>query len=130
MRGLAFHSTPLFSSPPMCMKWSGKMAAISRDESIEKFVGAFARRIHHRIEDAKLPLDVERAGRAGEIGIPDEPGTGVSRHVELGHDPDAAVACIGDDFASLLLGVEQPVGTQSRSVSGKPCSRCENPGLR
>ncbi len=110
MRGLAFHSTPLFSSPPMCMKWSGKMACHLCDKCIEKLVGAFARRIHHRIEDAELPLDVEGTGSAGEIGIADEPCTGVSRHVELRHDTDAAVARIGNNFAGLLLGIEKSVG--------------------
>ena len=82
------------------------------DESIEKFIGALARRIHHRIEDAELAFDVERAGSAGEIGIPDEPCTGVSRHVELGHDADAAVARIGNNFAGLLLSIEESVGAQ------------------
>src|ERR1700680_980830 len=92
----------------------GKDCPHLRDESIEKFIGAFARRIHHRIEDAELAFDVERAGRAGEIGIPDEPCTGVSRDVELGHDADAAVARIGNNVAGLLLSIEESVGAQPR----------------
>src|SRR6202051_3878745 len=43
------------------------------DKSVEEFIGAFSRRIHHRIEDTELPLDVEGARPAGEIGISDEP---------------------------------------------------------
>jgi hypothetical protein len=82
------------------------------DESIEKFVGALPRGIHHRIEDAKLALDVERSGRAGEVRISDKPCTGMSGHVELGHDADAAVAGVGHDLTGLLLGVEETVRAQ------------------
>src|SRR6202041_3115529 len=84
------------------------------DESIEKFIGAFAGRIYPRIEDPERPFDMEGGGSAGEIGIPDEPGTGVSRHVELGHDADAAVARIGNNFAGLLLSIEESVGAHPR----------------
>src|SRR5579872_3209582 len=84
------------------------------NKSIEEFISAFAGRIHHRVEDAKLPLDEERPGRAGQIGVSDEPRTGMSRHVELRHNTDAALARIGDNFARLLLRVEQAVRAQPR----------------
>jgi hypothetical protein len=95
------------------------------DKSIEEFVGAFSRRIHHRIENAELALDVEGAGRAREIGISDEPCTGVPRHVELRHDPDAAVARIGNNFAGLLLRIEESVGAQPSEFWEKPTLHAE-----
>src|SRR5579863_6294686 len=87
----------------------GKNGSHFSDESVEKFVGTFSRGIHHRIEDAKLALDVEGSGRAGKVGISDEPCTGMSGHVELGHYADAPVAGIGHDLAGLFLGIEEAV---------------------
>ncbi len=80
------------------------------DKCIEKLVGTFARRIHHRIEDAELPLNVKGTGSTREIGIADEPGTAMSGHVELRHDTDAAITRIANNLAGLLLGIEKSVG--------------------
>src|SRR5271155_4487830 len=82
------------------------------DKSIEEFIGAFSRRIHHRIEDAELALDMERAGAAGKIRISDEPCTAVPWNIELGYNPDAAIARVRDNFAGLLLSIEKSVGAQ------------------
>src|SRR4029077_16870089 len=77
-----------------------------------KLVSALARGIHRGIEDAEFSLDVEGAGRAGKIGISDEPGAGMAGHVKLGNDADSTVASIGNDFARLLLGIEESVGAE------------------
>src|ERR1051326_7675185 len=92
----------------------GKDGRHLSQECIEKFVSAFSGRIHHWIEDPEGPLNLERPRRTGEIGISDKPGSGVPGHIELGHDADTAIVRVSDNFASLLLGVEQPVRAELR----------------
>src|SRR5580704_15510678 len=103
----------------------GKNGCHLSDESIEELISALSREIHHRIEDSELALDFEGAGRAGEIGISNEPCAGVSRHIELGNYTDAVGARVGNNFAGLLLGIEKSVGTQLSELGKCPTLHAE-----
>src|SRR5690348_2267410 len=92
----------------------GKDGRHLSEECIEKLVSGFSGRIHDRIEDPEGPLNLERPGGTGEIRLSDKPGRGVPRHIELRHDTDATTVRVSDDFASLLLGVEQTVRAELR----------------
>src|SRR5579863_2957117 len=95
------------------------------NESIEEFISALSRGIHHRVEDAEFALDFEGAGRAGEIGISHKPCAGMSRHIELGNYADAASARVGNNFAGLLLGIEKPIGSQLSELGKCPALHAE-----
>src|SRR5271155_813330 len=95
------------------------------NKSIEEFIGAFSRRIHYRIEDAELAFDVERAGAAGKIRISDEPCAAVPGNIELGHNPDATIARVRDNFAGLLLSIEKSIGAQPSELGESPTLHAE-----
>ncbi len=80
------------------------------DESVEKCVGGFARRIHGRDENAGLAYDLVGSFAAGEIRIPGEPTSRVAGHIKLRNHAHAAIARIGDHVADLRLRVIQTVG--------------------
>src|SRR5271156_187691 len=61
-------------------------------KAIEKLVRTFTRGVHRGVEYAPFSLDNIWAFTACEIGIPDEPGGGVTGHIELRNHADAAVS--------------------------------------
>src|SRR4029077_13262226 len=75
-------------------------------------VGLFPRRVHGVVAYAPLALDFIRSRRAGQLGIADEPGRAVARHVEFRDHADAAVARIRDQLTDFALGVVETVRTQ------------------
>ena len=75
------------------------------EELVEERVDALVGGIEGRFGDAEPALDGVGAGRAGELGVGDEPARRMPGDVELRHDPDAAVGGIFDDVTDLGLRV-------------------------
>src|SRR6185369_8738014 len=90
---------------------SEKLGHFSKKD-FQKFVELLTRRVECRFKDPVLALDLIRSGRTAQIRVRDQPACCMARHIELRHDPDTAVAGIGNDFSNLILCVVETVRTQ------------------
>jgi len=88
----------------------GKKSSHLTDKLIEKNVGFFAGGVHRGIEDSPFALDLVRAGRTCEFRVAYEPTRAVSRNIKLRNHANAAIACMRNKFANLILGVVKTVG--------------------
>src|ERR1700746_55841 len=107
---------PLFSiylvaADVKVMVW--KKAAHFTDKLVEKLVRLLPRRVHCGIENSPPALNLVWAWRTRKVGIPDKPGSAVSRHIKFGNNSNAAISCVLDEVANLGLRVIQSVGTHS-----------------
>ena len=83
------------------------------NKCVEKLVGFLAGRIHGGIEDAPLAFDFIRSRPAGQLGIADEPGRAVARHIEFRNHADAALTSVSDQVADFALRVVQAIRSHS-----------------
>src|SRR2546421_5942511 len=82
---------------PNMKKLVGEKLGHFTDELVQEFVSALTRWVHCGIENTPLPLDRIRPGTAGQIRISHEPGSAVPRHIEFGHNANAAIASVRND---------------------------------
>src|SRR5260370_3396927 len=78
-------------------------------ELIEKLISLLVRRVHCRIKDSPLALDLVRARPAGQLGMTRKPSRAVSRHVELRHHANPAVVRIANEITDFVLRIIETI---------------------
>src|SRR6185503_13799111 len=83
------------------------------ENGVESCIGGGER----RIESGTLAIchatnDMRRGHSRGKFWESDQPADRMCGDVEFGNDADAALVCVGNKLANLLLGIELPVGCQ------------------
>src|SRR6185369_8033373 len=89
----------------------GKERSHLSQKLAQKLICAFASGVHRGIENSPTRFNLVGPCSAGELRIPDKPGSSMTRHVKFRDHSDSPLTRVLDHFANLLLRVIQAVGT-------------------
>ena len=81
-------------------------------KSIKKLVGLFAGWIESRLKNSCAALNFVRPRSAADFRVTNQPTGAVPRNIKLRHYSNATVTRISNDFAHLVLRIEETIGAE------------------
>src|SRR6185295_11583401 len=78
-------------------------------KAVKEFVRLVTGGVECRLKDTYAALDLVWTRCAAQLGMSNQPTCCVTGDVKLRHHANAAIGCIGNDLAHLILSVVNPV---------------------